>query len=880
MTAEQTRRRQMLFAGALALLLVAALILPPLININRYQRQIAASLSASLGRPVEVSAARLQLLPRPALQIGNFAVGAAAGFGAEPMLQCSSVTAALRLSSLWRGRLEIARISLDEPSLNLERSASGEWSFQSLLVQASRTPQAPTAAQTIAGQHRFPYIEASHARINFKHGDEKLPFSFLDADVSVWLERPDQWQLRFAAQPARTDIHLSLADTGLVRISGSVDRASSAASLPLNLHVEWRKAPLGQLTRMLMAQDLGWRGDTDLVAHITGTPEALVLDVNAAAADFHREYFQPVQPLDLAVHCTATLHHREELLENVNCLSPVGSGSLALTGRWQPGATEMRLKASQVPASAALVMLRHVGARLSRDMQLSGSINGVLVYDDRTPPAPSHSALRRVAHLAAPVSASSGSLKATTLVLRRGDLVQPLPDLSFTVMPPQPRGLQPLQAHTTPMLRSMDGSTFPSLVLEAAKLDLGGEQPMVADARLSTTGFLIHASGSGRLRKLVPLASALEEAPLPVDRLGEDGTADYSLTLQGSWTPPTPDPLAETATTAVASADALSPATSVTGSLTLRGASYQPEYMAEPLQVASATAVIAPGEVRWNAISASLGKQHFTADLRIPVPCAAGCVRHFDLSATEADLGTLAASLRGDDLGVMHQLLNRVRLPSTSAAAQWPSFEGTVHINRLSLGRVSVAHLVAELALADAKLQVKSLDGSTLEGSVHGTGVATLAGSPSYHAQLQLSEISAPLLSQVLDEEWGPGMLDITADLKMSGSTASELSSTANGHLHWQWNGGALPELTTSPLSHFDRWTGDGKVTDGSVTLLDSRVLADGAEMPITGTIGRDRSLRLLIDPAEASAAGSTETTASVREVISGTLAAPVAEMR
>src|SRR5690242_17809333 len=141
--AHHRHRRHLVIAIALILLVVAALVLPPLINISRYQRRISASLAASLGHPVEVSGITLILLPRPGVQIANFVVDSTAGYSAEPILQCSSVTASFRIMSLWRGRLEIAHISLDEPSLNLERAPDGQWNFASVLLQASRSQQAP-----------------------------------------------------------------------------------------------------------------------------------------------------------------------------------------------------------------------------------------------------------------------------------------------------------------------------------------------------------------------------------------------------------------------------------------------------------------------------------------------------------------------------------------------------------------------------------------------------------------------------------------------------------------------------------------------------------------------------------------------------------------
>src|SRR5580698_10130347 len=82
---------------AVLLLLAAALILPPLINMNRYQRRIANAISNGLGRPVHLSAVTLRLLPRPGLELSDFIVDEDPAFGAEPTLRAQSVDASVRL---------------------------------------------------------------------------------------------------------------------------------------------------------------------------------------------------------------------------------------------------------------------------------------------------------------------------------------------------------------------------------------------------------------------------------------------------------------------------------------------------------------------------------------------------------------------------------------------------------------------------------------------------------------------------------------------------------------------------------------------------------------------------------------------------------------
>ena len=821
--ASDRRRRHLFAAGLITLLLVAALVLPPLININRYQRKIAASLAAGLGHPVEISGVKLHLLPRPGVEIANFAVDSNAGFSAEPMLECSSVTAAFRLTSLWRGRLEIARISLDEPSLNLERASDGQWNFASVLVQASRTPLAPTGKPLAGGQNRFPYIEASSARINFKHGYEKLPFSFLNADVSIWLERPDEWQLRFTAQPMRTDMNLSLADTGLVQVDGSVHRASSANQLPLDMRAEWNKAPLGQVTRMLMLQDLGWRGDTSLTVHITGIPDALRLNLTAAAGDFHRETFAPAHPLNLHVTCTATYLHAQGSLNEIRCLSPVGDGKLDLTGDLQQIHTadpqpDLKLVATQVPVAAALELLRHTRGRFAEDVTLNGTIDGDLAYAIQPQKNGSH-------------TIASGSLQAADLLLRADGVEQILPDLHFTVRPTQPL----------------------SLVLQPAQLDLGEPQPMLADARLTRQDFLLHYSGSGQLAHLLPLVHAFHVLPPAFQGLQGDGAADYNLTVQGDWLLP------------LADRDQPSPSSAISGSVSLRDVAFQPSYLAEPVQVATATASVSPTDLRWNAITASLGSTHFSGSLDVPTACRiGGCQRRFDLTAPSVNLGALAASLRGEDQGVVEEWMNHVRARNHD----WPELAGSIHVGKLITGQVEIAGAAADLVMQGSKLNVTAFDGRTLGGAIHATSTVALDSKAAYDAHVQLTHASAAELSQLLQEHWGPGLLDVSAKLSTNGASASDMSDSAKGVLQWQWLNGALPQLTATPLRRFDRWTGEGKLAKGSLAITHSEVASSGISVPVTGTIGTDRSLDLKIGSA----------TADTTTAISGTLAAPIVE--
>src|SRR3981081_3453111 len=112
---------------------------------SRLKARIAGSISAAMARPVEISSVHIPLLPRPGFDRYNVVVYADPAFGAEPMLRAGQVTADLRLSSLVRGRMELTRLDLTEPSLNLVRGASGGRHLADQLERAARTPLATTS---------------------------------------------------------------------------------------------------------------------------------------------------------------------------------------------------------------------------------------------------------------------------------------------------------------------------------------------------------------------------------------------------------------------------------------------------------------------------------------------------------------------------------------------------------------------------------------------------------------------------------------------------------------------------------------------------------------------------------------------------------------
>ena len=186
----QQKRKRLWIAAGIPAAVVALLVVPPLVSLNHYQKRIAGLMAASLGRPVRLSSVSVRLLPRPAFVLTNLTVEEDSAYGVEPLLHANTVVAPIRLLALWRGRLELARISVDEASVNLVRTPDGRWNLDSLFGHAAA--QAGVGAkQDGDGARRIPYLRATNSRINIKRGAEKLPFSLVDTDLSLWQEKPD-----------------------------------------------------------------------------------------------------------------------------------------------------------------------------------------------------------------------------------------------------------------------------------------------------------------------------------------------------------------------------------------------------------------------------------------------------------------------------------------------------------------------------------------------------------------------------------------------------------------------------------------------------------------------------------------------------------------
>jgi AsmA protein len=319
-------RRRLIWSLGVVLVLLILVLAPPLLNVGRLRSRIAASMSAALGRPVHLDKVTMHLLPVPGFTLENLVVSEDPAFGYEPVIRAMKVELTPRLSSLWRRQVEIStiRFEVDDngsaPSLNLVRNAQGQWNVQSLLMHAAEVNAEPTAQASAGSVPRFPYIEATGGRVNLKLGDEKQPFSLLDADFALWLPTPESWHVRLEGKPTRTDTNAS--DTGTVTLEGRLQRAGKMGDVPVDLRATWHNAPLGEASKLMTGKDAGWRGTLMADATLSGPLKAANWSTQVHLNDLRRADFVPAKLLDVGVECNGDIDVTSAEVMNPNCTLP------------------------------------------------------------------------------------------------------------------------------------------------------------------------------------------------------------------------------------------------------------------------------------------------------------------------------------------------------------------------------------------------------------------------------------------------------------------------------------------------------------------------------------------------------------------------------
>ena len=126
-------RRSKLVVGIVAISLLVAL-MPFYSGADQFRPAVRAGLEQALGRKVETGPVRFSLLTGPSVSVSEVVIHEDPTRGIEPVAYVTEMTIRPKLWKLLLGRMEIASLRLDQPSLNLSRGLQGQWNWKAFLA--------------------------------------------------------------------------------------------------------------------------------------------------------------------------------------------------------------------------------------------------------------------------------------------------------------------------------------------------------------------------------------------------------------------------------------------------------------------------------------------------------------------------------------------------------------------------------------------------------------------------------------------------------------------------------------------------------------------------------------------------------------------------
>jgi uncharacterized protein involved in outer membrane biogenesis len=175
------------------LLVGLVIVVPRLIDIDRYRSQVVARLQEETGKPAEIGHLALTIFPRVSIRVDNFALGNPPGFPEGDFVRARRIYAVVDAGALWNRQVVITALQLDEPSISLLSDVRGKWNFENppKPVGAAKPPASNPAWFTLGVISKASINRGELKAANLLASGRPGPSFFEARAVTIALERVD-----------------------------------------------------------------------------------------------------------------------------------------------------------------------------------------------------------------------------------------------------------------------------------------------------------------------------------------------------------------------------------------------------------------------------------------------------------------------------------------------------------------------------------------------------------------------------------------------------------------------------------------------------------------------------------------------------------------
>jgi AsmA protein len=376
----------------IVLVIVALFVFAATFDVNKYHGTIQSELEKRLARPVALGNMHLSLLP-PSFKVENPAIGDDSRFSADtPFVKAQELDVSVKLLPLLHKQVEVNSLSLQRPSVNLIKNASGVWNFASVghpegqtqPSQTAETPskQPPSATPPKTSPPTDSEQQFSLGELNIRDGQisvldqqkSKTPSIYDHIDVTLKGFSPDK--------PFTVDASVHMAGAGsqearLQGRGGPINNGNPAAT-PFRGTLTLKQISIGDVSKFLNSPALNGTdgtisGETKINSDsgkLTAQGETQIQNAKVRGMELG---FPVAAQYDLTDDLGA------DLLTIRNFIMKLGSTPLEMTGTINSKPTspvlDLNVKANSVSIAEVTKMAAASGMALSQGTNATGNVN-------------------------------------------------------------------------------------------------------------------------------------------------------------------------------------------------------------------------------------------------------------------------------------------------------------------------------------------------------------------------------------------------------------------------------------------------------------------------------------------------------------------------
>ncbi len=181
-------KKAIIYSGAALVLIVAILlVLPFVINLDRYIGKITAPVSKAIGRQVSIKHIRLTILTGLGVELKGVTVAEKAP-AKRPFVHVDDIDVGVKLLPLLKKEIDISRVILLRPDVHIVRYENGTYNFSDLLKTAPATThraQTKKAATGIPAGFSLDRLALSHGTIDISSFQHKREHDYRISDINL-----------------------------------------------------------------------------------------------------------------------------------------------------------------------------------------------------------------------------------------------------------------------------------------------------------------------------------------------------------------------------------------------------------------------------------------------------------------------------------------------------------------------------------------------------------------------------------------------------------------------------------------------------------------------------------------------------------------------